>query len=117
MGKCDRPAVSSPYLIQIPPSHSFKLYELSDDTGHEVQLLQYLQRHRPSCDVWALSKLAHKRVLVPPTLQKSVEKFFADYHVNYTLQVEDFGRCVGAHLVVWGSEAVRLIFVCFVFGG
>ncbi|XP_039450786.1 zinc carboxypeptidase-like [Culex pipiens pallens] len=70
----------------------FKLYELSDDTGHEVQLLQYLQRHRPSCDVWALSKLGHKRVLVPPTLQKSVEKFFADYHVNYTLQVEDFGR-------------------------
>ncbi|KAL9692393.1 hypothetical protein quinque_005514 [Culex quinquefasciatus] len=70
----------------------FKLYELSDDTGHEVQLLQYLQRHRPSCDVWALSKLGHKRVLVPPNLQKSVEKFFADYHVNYTLQVEDFGR-------------------------
>ncbi|EAT46817.1 AAEL002000-PA [Aedes aegypti] len=70
----------------------YKLYEVPISTGHEVQLLLYLQHHRPSIDVWALNKLGPKRVLVPPILQKTVESFFKDYRINYTVKVEDFGK-------------------------
>ncbi|XP_019930924.2 carboxypeptidase B1 [Aedes albopictus] len=78
--------------VSSKPYDGYKLYEVPISTGHEVQLLLYLQHHRPSIDIWALNKLGPKRMLVPANLQKTVEHFFKDQHINYTVKVEDFGK-------------------------
>ncbi|XP_065083716.1 carboxypeptidase B1-like [Ochlerotatus camptorhynchus] len=82
----------------------YKLYEVKIKSGHDVQLLLYLQHHRPSIDVWALNKIGPKRVLVPPNLQKTVESFCTDYHINYTVQVEDFGK----NSTTWKTPSLQL---------